>query len=579
MQSEKMYKISALIRIGVRGCTKQNIFIPTLNIYIMDQLYSLLRKNRIRALHIFKKFCLFFIFIFLYGCNQTEAQQHRPDAPNIIVMYSDDHTAQSIGAYQEALNYGLKLDHTPTPNIDRLAANGIRFDNAFATNSICKPSRAVLLSGLHSHLNGVLTNGENLSSDIETFPVLLQQAGYQTLAVGKWHLGNEEPPQGFDHYELLYGQGPYYNPTMRTPDGDVDYHGHTTGIITDITLDWMRLKREQDKPFMILYNHKAPHREWLAGPALNDYRDRDLPEPPTLFYDYSGLTSAAYEQDMEIATTLRWGADLKVPLHPETGEPNADWENVIVNGNRLSAEQLARIEQAYAQENEALYENYAQMTEEERTRWKYQRYVKDYLRVVREVDDEVGRMMAYLERENLLENTIVIYAGDQGVFLGEKGWFDKRWIYEESMRMPLIVHWPQGVERGSTDQHLVQNLDLAPTILELAGVAVPPELQGRSMVPLLRGETPSDWRDAAYYHYYEGPPMVHEVARHYGLRTERYTLAHFPDHEEWELFDLEQDPEQLQSVYGDPAYGDVQQQLKARLAELQEQYEDDTWDE
>src|SRR5690625_3428927 len=329
---------------------------------------------------------------------------------------------------------------------------------------------------------------------------------------------------------------------------------------------------------MILYNHKAPHREWLPCPALDDYRDRDLPEPSTLFYGYSGLTTAAHEQDMEIATTLRWGADLKVPLHPETGEPNADWENVIVNGNRLTAEQLARIEQAYAEENEALYENYGQMTEEEIVRWKYQRYVKDYLRVVREVDDEVGRMMAYLERENLLENTIVIYAGDQGFFLGGKGWVDKRWIYEESMRMPLIVHWPDGVEPGSSDQHLVQTLDLAPTILEPAGVDVPAELRRGSRVGRLRGATASDWRDAAYYHYYEGPPMVHRVARHYGLRRERYTPAHFPDHGEWELFDLEQDPEQLQSVYGDPAYEDVQQQLKTRLAELQEQYEDDTWE-
>jgi len=242
------------------------------------------------------------------------------------------------------LNYGLKLDHTPTPNIDRLADEGMRFDNAFVTNSICVPSRAVMLSGMHSHVTGVLTNMEPMPVDLETFPVLLQNNGYQTTMIGKWHLQSE--PQGFDYYEVLYGQGPYYNPTMRTPDGDVDYHGHTTGIITDIALKWLRLERDRDKPFMMIYNHKAPHREWLPGPALDDYKDRDLPEPSTLFYDYSGLTTAAHEQDMEIRESgpqsLNWGRDLKVPLHPETGEANPDWES-LVSGNRLTDKQLERI--------------------------------------------------------------------------------------------------------------------------------------------------------------------------------------------------------------------------------------------
>lgn len=504
-----------------------------------------------------------------------------PEKPNIIVMYSDDHTAQSVGAYHGVLNYGLKLDHTPTPNIDRLAEKGMRFDNAFVTNSICVPSRAVMLSGMHSHVTGVLTNMEPMPVDLETFPVLLQNNGYQTTMIGKWHLQSE--PQGFDYYEVLYGQGPYYNPTMRTPAGDVDYHGHTTGIITDIALKWLRLERDRDKPFMMVYNHKAPHREWLPGPALNDYKDRDLPEPSTLFYDHSGLTTAAHEQDMEIGESgpqsLNWGRDLKVPLHPETGEENPDWES-LVNGNRLTDKQLERIKEAYAADNEYLYENYATMSEEDRIRWRYQRYVKDYLRVVREVDDEVGRIMAYLERENLKDNTIVIYAGDQGFFLGEKGWFDKRWIYEESMRMPLIVHWPEGIDPGSVNSQLVQNLDFAPTILELAGVEIPDRMQGRSIAPLFRGDQPADWRDAVYYHYYEGPEVEnswHAVARHYGLRTDQYTLAHFPDHDEWELFDRQADPEQLTSVYNDPEYAEVQQELKEKLDGLQEKYGDDTW--
>lgn len=520
----------------------------------------------------------------LVQSSSAELSESDSKRPNIIVMYSDDHTAQSIGAYADALNYGLKLDHTPTPNIDRLAENGIRFDNAFVTNSICKPSRAVMLSGMHSHFNGVMTNAENIPNELETFPSLLQNAGYQTAIVGKWHLGDHEEPRGFDYYSLLYAQGPYYNPTMRSSHGNVDYQGHTTGIITDIALEWLRMEREADKPFMMIYNHKAPHREWLPGPALNDYQDRDLPEPATLFYDYSGLTTAAYEQDMEIGESgpqsLNWGRDLKVPYHPETGERNPGWE-ALINGNRLTDDQLKTIKHAYAADNEYLYENYAFMTEEEVTRWRYQRYVKDYLRVVREVDDEVGRLMAYLERENLIDNTIVIYAGDQGFFLGEKGWFDKRWIYEESFRMPLIVHWPEGIEAGSVNGHLVQNLDFAPTILELAGVAVPERMQGRSMTPLLRGENPGDWRDAVYYQYYEGPELGgswHAVARHYGIRTDRYTLVYYPDHDEWELFDLEADPEQLMSVYGDSEYGETQIELKEKLHQLQEQYEDNTWE-
>ncbi len=510
----------------------------------------------------------------LSGCESTEAEPEitsKDTPPNIIVMYSDDHTAQSIGAYQEALNYGLKLNHTPTPNIDRLAAEGMRFDNAFVTNSICKPSRAVLLTGQHSHKNGVLTNGESIDESLETFPTLLQQAGYQTAMVGKWHLGTE--PQGFDYYEVLYGQGPYYNPTMRTPEGDVDRAGHTSRVITDSALRWLRDDRQRNTPFMMIYNHKAPHRNWLPGPDhLNDYRNRDLPEPPSLFYDYEGLTTAAREQDMEIGTTMSWGWDLKVPRNPETGEASEGWDR-LVERNRLTDRQLERLQQAYGEQNEQLHEHYGQMSEKERLRWRYQRYVKDYLRVIRGVDDGVGRVMDYLRRENLLDNTVVIYAGDQGFFLGENGWFDKRWIYEESMRMPLIVHWPEGIAPESVNKQLVQNLDLAPTILDLAGSEIPGQMQGRSLVPLLKGEEPSDWRKAVYYHYYEGPPAVHEVARHYGVRTDRYTLAHFYENEEWELFDLQEDPEQLQSVYGDPEYGDVQEELKGKIKKLQQQYD------
>lgn len=504
------------------------------------------------------------------------------EKPNIIVMYSDDHTAQAVGAYNGVLNYGLRLDHTPTPHIDRLAEEGIRFDNAFVTNSICKPSRAVMLTGMFSHQNGVMTNTESISVDIETFPKILQRSGYQTSMIGKWHLGTE--PQGFDYYEVLYGQGPYYNPTMRTTNGDVDYIGHTTEIITDSALRWLKKDRKRDKPFMMIYNHKAPHSNWVPGPDhLDDYRNRDLPEPSTLFTDFSGLSTAPVKADTGVTPRgmsikeLYWGR-LTVPKNPETGEFESWWQREVEN---FTEEQLERINEAYAEENEYLYENYDQMSEEDRERWKYQRFVKNYLRVVRGIDDGVGRIMAYLERENLKDNTVVIYAGDQGFYLGENGWYDKRFIYEESLRMPLIIHWPEGIEPGSVSKHLVQNLDLAPTILELVGVEIPDFMQGRSMGSILKGENPPDWRDAVYYHYFESPPYMgawgHNVEQHYGVRTDRYTLVHFPRIDEWELFDLESDPEQLQSVYGQSEYAEIQQELKNKITELQSQYGDNYW--
>jgi len=521
------------------------------------------------------KLAILLIIPWIFGCNTNFEQENSATAekPNIIVMYSDDHGAQSIGAYRGALNYGFELDHTPTPHIDRLAERGMRFDNAFVTNSICKPSRAVLLTGVHSHQNGVKTNDDSLSINLETFPLLLQKHGYQTAIIGKWHL--KTVPQGFDYYEVLYGQGPYYNPTMRTTNGDVDRHGHTTEVITESALQWLKLDRKTDEPFMLIYNQKAPHRAWWPGPKhLDDYRNRDLPEPSTLFYDYSGLTMAASEQDMEIGSTMTWGRDLKFPINPETGEINEDYYRLINETNRMTEDQIKRFEDAYAEENEYIYQNYDQMSEEERVRWKYQRYIKDYLRVVRGVDDGVGELMAYLERENLIDNTIVIYASDQGFFLGENGWFDKRFIYEPSLRMPLIIHWPEGVKPGSVNKQLVQNLDLAPTVLDLAGLEIPEQMQGKSLLPLLKGEQYDDWRNAVYYHFYEGPPRVHQVARHYGVRTERYTLAHFYDHDEWELFDLQDDPEQLLSVYKDQEYAEVRKRLKEILTDLQIKYDD-----
>lgn len=514
----------------------------------------------------------------LWGCSSDSSgesgssnQQLQQKRPNIIVMYSDDHTAQAIGAYQGVLDYGLELNHTPTPNIDQLAEEGMRFDNAFVTNSICKPSRAVLMTGMHSHKNGVYINaGAELDTSLVTFPKLLQNSGYETAMIGKWHLGTE--PKGFDYYEILHGQGPYYNPKMRTPSGDVKRHGHTTRILTNTALRWLK-HRDKENPFMMVFNQKAPHRNWVPGPRhLEDYRDRDLPEPSTLFSDYSGLASPAHNQKMEIGDHMTLGWDLKVPKSPKTGKPLPGFK-YMTNRNDLTKEQEQRIREAYKKGNQEIYDNWEQMSQKEKTQWKYQRYVKDYLRVIRGVDDGVGRLMSYLKRENLYDNTVVIYAGDQGFFLGENGWFDKRWIYEESMRMPLIVHWPEGIDAGSVRKQLVQNLDLAPTMLDLADVKIPDQMQGRSLLPLFKSDSPGDWRDAVYYHYYEGPPRVHHVAKQYGIRTRRYKIVHYYEQNAWEMFDLKKDPEELQSVYGDPEYSDVQKRLKDKLNALQKKYE------
>ncbi len=488
-------------------------------------------------------------------------------------MYSDDHTAQAIGAYREALDYGLKLDHTPTPNIDRLAENGMRFDNAFVTNSLCKPARAVLLTGLHTHKNGFRTNENYYFLDEETFPMLLHEEGYQTAVIGKWHLGTK--PRGFDHYEVLHSQGTYYNPTLRTPNGEVNRQGYTSDIITERTLNWLKGRRTKDEPFFLMYNHKAPHRNWLPGQEhLDDYRDHDLPEPSSLFYNYSGLAAPAQKYNLEIATELQWGSDFKVPLNPETGD-STDWMKVV-KVNKLTKKQRDRIEKAYSEENKQLYDRYNQMSEKERLRWKYQRYVKDYLRVVRSVDDGVGKIMTYLKQKNLIDNTVIIYSADQGFFLGENGWYDKRWIYEESLRMPLIIHWPDGIKPASVSKQLVQNIDLAPTILELANIDIPNKMQGKSLKPLLTGNSPDNWRDAVYYHYYDHYDYGEEpikIPRHYGIRTHRFTLAHYYMMDMWEMFDLKNDPEQLTNVYGQKEYIDAQRRLKEKIRELQQQYE------
>lgn len=462
------------------------------------------------------------------------------DRPNIVFIFTDDHAYQAISAYGSTRNV--------TPNIDRIADGGMLFRRAFVTNSICAPSRAVILTGLHSHMNGVIDNGKVFDGSQITFPKLLKEAGYETALIGKWHLKSE--PQGFDYYDRLIGQGPYYNPKMIRNGEEIKREGYTTDIITDLALDWMQ-ERDADTPFLLMCQHKAPHRNWQPGPDhLHDFEGETIEEPATLFDDWSGRTPPSAEQEMTIANHL---SEFDLKLTPP---------------RNLTEAQLEVWNSAYEPRNEAF--RAANLEGDDLIRWKYQRYVKDYLRCVASVDDGIGRMLDYLDESGLADNTIVVYASDQGWFLGEHGWYDKRWMYEESFRMPLIVKWPGMTRPGSESTALVQNLDLAPTFLEMAGARVPGWMQGESMVDVLAGDE-SGWRDALYYRYYEFP-AVHMAARHEGVRTDRYKLIHFYQRDLWELYDLEVDPDEMQSVYGDPAYTEVQDELEARLAQLRRAY-------
>jgi arylsulfatase A-like enzyme len=478
------------------------------------------------------------------GTSSLEANGAAPadkTRPNILFIFCDDHAYQAISAYQSVSAYGLKLNETP--NIDRLAREGMRFDNCYVTNSICGPCRAVIQTGKYSHLNGFYCNGNRFDGLQQTFPKLLQAAGYQTAVVGKWHLGTHMAPQGYDYSEVLIGQGPYYNPPMLKNAEKTEHTGYTTDIITDLALDWLKNQRDADKPFMLMYQHKAPHRNWQPGPKyLNEYDDVTIPEPDTLFDDYQGRGTPAKTQDMSIEMTMN-PSDLK-----------------LVAPKDLTPQQREAWDAAYEPKNKAFRE--ANLEGKELVRWKYQRYLKDYLRCIASVDENVGRVLDYLDETGLAENTVVIYSSDQGFYLGEHGWFDKRWIYEESLRTPLLVRWPGVVKPGSVNREIVSNVDFAETFLQIAGVAVPDDMQGRSMVPLLAGKTPDDWRKYFYYHYYEFPG-AHSVRRHDGVADGRFKLIHFyePDVNEWEMYDLASDPKELKSVYGDPRFARQQSQL------------------
>ncbi|MEM0964900.1 MAG: sulfatase [Verrucomicrobiota bacterium] len=484
------------------------------------------------------------------------------ERPNIIWVFSDDHAFQTIGAY------GGRMAHlNPSPNLDRLASEGMRFDKSYVSNSICGPARATILTGKHSHANGFYDNKSRFDGSQQTFPKLLQDAGYETAIIGKWHLTSD--PTGFDHWDILPGQGHYYNPDFINSDGKYREEGYVTEIITDKTLDWLESQRDKDKPFMLMMQHKAPHREWSPAPKyLTLYDVVEIPEPDNLFDDYETRTTAAREQDLSIAETMTYGMDLKIQ---ERDEEERLKKRVI---RRMNADQRKAWNAAYQPKNEAFLA--ANLEGEDLIRWKYQRYLKDYLRTTKSVDDSMGALMEYLEESGLADNTIVFYSSDQGFYMGEHGWFDKRFMYEESFRTPLIAWWPGKIEPGSVNEDLVQNIDMAGTFLELAGEPVPEDLHGRSIVPLLAGTKPSDWRDSLYYHYYEYPG-IHSVRRHEGVFGGRYKLIRFygrdvPGGEEWELFDLEKDPSEMNNVYNNPEYSGIVASLKDELETLRAQY-------
>ena len=466
-------------------------------------------------------------------------------APNILFIFTDDHALNALSAYG-----GPLAKVAPTPHLDRIAEEGMLFRHCLVSNSICAPSRAVILTGKYSHLNGQLTNKEVFDGSQQTVSKLLQKAGYQTAIVGKWHL--KSTPTGFDHFEVLKGQGQYYNPMLITNGRNVKHVGYTTDVITDQALKWLK-QRDGNKPFFLMTQHKAPHGRW--EPALRHLKTFDgikIPEPPTLFDDYSGRSSAPAGHKMGIADHM------------------GPHRLMFRYSSKFTPEQLKVFDGHFRPRNEAFEK--ANLTGRERTHWHYQRYIRNYLRCVKAVDENVGRMLAYLDETDLNKNTVVIYSSDQGFWLGEHGWFDKRWMYEESLHTPLLVRWSGQVKPGSVNASLVSNLDFAQTFLDIAGADQPQDMQGSSLLPLLRGKTPTDWRKTHYYHYYEAGG--HGVPLHYGVTDGRSKLIRFPDEklDAWEFFDLKKDPQEMNSLYSDTKYAKTIAGMKRELVRLRKHY-------
>jgi arylsulfatase A-like enzyme len=504
--------------------------------------------------------------------------------PNIILILTDDHTTQAMSCY------GSKL--VQTPNLDRIANEGMRFDNCYVSNAISGPSRACILTGKMSHINGFTDNSQTFDGSQETFPKLLQKNGYETAMIGKWHLNSL--PEGFDFWSILIGQGEYYAPDFIENGVQIREKGYVTDIITDKAINFIK-NHDADKPFALLYYHKAPHRNWMpAQRHLGIYDNTVFPEPETLVDDYSGLGTAAKEQLMEIGRDMWFDWDLKIATPDELNVAYEDLRGEDANKSdverankaetgivqlraaydRMTAEEKENWNKAYRPRIDEFRSK--KMPEKEILSWKYQQYMRDYLATALAVDENVGRLLKYLEDTGELDNTIIIYSSDQGFFIGEHGWFDKRFMYEESQRTPLLIRYPKCIKAGSMTSALSMNIDFAPTLLDYAHVPVPKEMQGCSLKPILEneGKTPQDWRKAVYYHYYEYPSW-HSVKRHYGIRTDRYKLIHFyNDIDEWELYDLQGRTTERKNVINDPAYVTVKKEMMQLLDEARKEYKD-----
>ncbi len=508
--------------------------------------------NRLKKVSLALSFLICLVFVVHQATGQSEK-------PNILVIMTDDHSYQTFSAYDDRF--------IQTPNLDRIAKEGVLFRNSFVTNSICAPSRAVMLTGKHSHLNGQIDNRVRFDSSQTTFPKHLQKAGYQTALIGKWHL--KSAPTGFDHYEVLIGQGNYYNTDFIENGTRQTSEGYVTNVITDKSIDWLNA-RDQERPFCLLLHHKATHRIWFPDTALfKEFEDQEIVPPANFFDNYAGRVAAA-EQKMSIAhdMDLVWDnkmLDQEGEIQTRMREP---YEKRMYG--RLNDSQKNAIDAYYQPIIEKFKE--ADLSGDELALWKYQRYMRDYLRCVRSVDNNVGRLLDYLDDHNLTDNTLVVYTSDQGFYMGEHGWFDKRFMYEESLRTPLVMRMPKHISSRKVVTELAQNLDYAPTFLEVAGLAVPEEMQGQSLLPVIKSSD-RPWRAAIYYHYYEFPG-AHSVKRHYGVRTDRYKLIHFyHDIDQWELFDLHEDPSEMTNLINDPGHREIIAQLKAKLSELRKAYQ------
>lgn len=501
-----------------------------------------------------RKFLSPFVVLIIGVCQLACSPKEEKSQPNILFIFSDDHAYQAIGAYGNTI--------ARTPHIDRIAQEGALLKNNLVTNSICGPSRATLLTGKYSHKNGYKRNDRTLFDVSQfLFSRALQENGYQTAYVGKLHLNSL--PEGFDYWNILPGQGHYHNPDFINQSKDtVRHEGYVTDLITEFSLDWLN-RRDPSKPFFMVIGHKATHREW--EPSLEDlgaYDDVEFPLPETFYDDYKGRIAAA-EQDMSIEKTMRLKEDLKVDL---------DFEK-FHSYRRLSPEVREKIKSYYDEIAKEFHEK--KLSGRDLIEWKYQRYLKDYYATANALDRNIGKVLDYLKENNLDENTVVIYASDQGFYLGEHGWFDKRFIYEQSLKTPFVIRYPGVIKPGTVVEELIANIDWAPTVLDLAGIKAPEEVQGRSFLPLLTREaTPTPWRDAVYYHYYEFP-QPHHVYPHFGLRTDRYKLVRFyGGADSWELYDLQNDPHELNNIYGEE-HRELITSLKKRLKELIEEYDDD----